>query len=133
MIEAPVTISDAERPIGTHVFTALERNGAELRWSVVSMPDGGPAAFASARAPERGGRDVAPTSPDASAARAALDRIALPPEILAQVGDMASPRSSLIISDEPLSPETGPETEFVVILSGEPQGSMKVRRRTAGR
>ena len=42
---------------------------------------------------------------------------------------MASPRSSLIISDEPLSTETGKDTEFVVIMSGEPQGSMKVRRR----
>jgi len=40
-----------------------------------------------------------------------------------------SPRSSLIISDEALNPETGKDTEFVVILGGEPQGSMKPRRR----
>jgi hypothetical protein len=42
---------------------------------------------------------------------------------------MVPPRSSLIISDEGLSAETGKDTEFVVILSGEPQGSLKLRRR----
>jgi hypothetical protein len=108
MMEAPVTIHDPDRPIGTHVFTAMERSGADLRWSVVSL--------------QGEARD---------AATAALDRIVLPPEVLEQIGDVASPRSALIVSDEPLSPETGPETEFVVILSGEPQGSMKVRRRAA--
>jgi hypothetical protein len=45
---------------------------------------------------------------------------------------MLSPRSSLIVSDEELSAETGKDTEFVVILSGEPQGSMKSRRRGSG-
>ena len=44
---------------------------------------------------------------------------------------MASPRSSLIISDEPLSGETSTGTDFVVIMSGEPQGGIKFRRRTA--
>ena len=38
---------------------------------------------------------------------------------------MVSPRSSLIISDEGLSSETGNGTEFVVLLSGEPQGGIK--------
>jgi hypothetical protein len=41
----------------------------------------------------------------------------------------ASPRSSLIISDEGLSSETGRGTDFIVLLSGEPQGSLKMRRR----
>ena len=35
---------------------------------------------------------------------------------------MVSPRSSLIVSDEGLSSETGNGTDFVVLLSGEPQG-----------
>jgi hypothetical protein len=38
----------------------------------------------------------------------------------------------LIISDEALSAETGKDTEFVVILSGEPQGGIKSRRRSPG-
>ena len=42
---------------------------------------------------------------------------------------MASVRSSLIISDEELSSETGNATDFVLVLSGEPQGSLKIRKR----
>src|SRR5215471_18611798 len=38
VFEGPVTIRDADTPIGTFVFTALARDaGADVRWSVVSM------------------------------------------------------------------------------------------------
>ena len=40
------------------------------------------------------------------------------------------PRSSLIVTDESLSSETGKGTDFVVLLSGEPQGGIKFRRRS---
>jgi hypothetical protein len=39
------------------------------------------------------------------------------------------PGSSLIISDEGASIETGKDTDFVVVMSGEPQGGLKTRRR----
>ena len=60
---------------------------------------------------------------------AALDRINIPQEALDRIAGIASPRSSLIISDEALSSETGKDTEFVVLMSGEPQGGIKHRRR----
>jgi hypothetical protein len=103
IFESPVTIQDADRPIGTHVFTATERAGgeADMRWSVVSL-DG--------------------------SAKEALDRITIPQDALDRIAGMASPRSSLIISDEGLSSETGKDTEFVVLMSGEPQGGIKFRR-----
>jgi hypothetical protein len=39
ILEIPITIQDADRPIGTHIFTAMERTGPgnDLRWSVVSF------------------------------------------------------------------------------------------------
>jgi hypothetical protein len=49
---------------------------------------------------------------------------------LDRIEGMASPRSSLIISDEALSSETGKGTDFVVLMSGEPQGGIKTRRRS---
>jgi hypothetical protein len=43
ILESPVTIRDADRPIGTYVFTALERIGdCDMRWSVVSLESGHP-------------------------------------------------------------------------------------------
>jgi hypothetical protein len=118
ILETPVTVRDPDRPIGTHVFTAMETHGTDMRWSVVSLVDGRPAGDGMASAESAG-------------ARAALDRIDIPQEALDRIAGKASPRSSLIISDEPLSSETGNETEFVVVLSGEPQGGIKIRRRPA--
>ena len=135
VLESPVTIEDPDRPIGTHVFTAMERGGADLRWSVVSLPGG----HRDGEAPARGSRsrNVEPTvtdlvaGKDLGAAKEALDRITIPPDTLDRIAAMASPRSSLIISDEALSAETGKGTEFVVIMSGEPQGGIKFRRHGA--
>jgi len=132
--ESPVTILDPDRPLGTHVFTAVERtNGGDLRWSAVTVDDGRPRAEvveARGRPPRTArGRDIDPIPTNADGARSVLDRIVIPQEVLDRIAGMVSPRSSLIVSDEALSAETGKDTEFVVILSGEPQGSMKLRRR----
>lgn len=59
----------------------------------------------------------------------ALDRIVIPQDVLDPIPGMV-PRSSLIVTDEPLSSETGKGTDFVVLLSGEPQGGIKFRRRS---
>jgi len=77
----------------------------------------------------RSGGDGEPISTDRAGAKAALDRIAIPQDVLDRIAGIASPRSSLIISDEALSSETGNGTEFVVLMSGEPQGGIKFRRR----
>ena len=39
-IEVPVTIRDPDKPIGTHVFTAMARNDAGLRWTAVTIDSG---------------------------------------------------------------------------------------------
>jgi hypothetical protein len=104
-IEVPVTIRDPDRPIGTHVFTAMARNGAGLRWTAVTID---------------GGDD----------AKDALDRITIPQDVLARIAPTAVPRSSIIVSDEPLSKETNYRTEFVAVLSTQPQGGFITRKVT---
>ena len=44
ILESPVTILDPDRPIGTHVFTAMERinGGTHMRWSAVTVDEGHP-------------------------------------------------------------------------------------------
>jgi hypothetical protein len=135
ILESPVTIRDPHRPIGTHVFTAIERTGSDvdMRWSVVSLNVGhADTGVAEPHRPRRGrsGRDGEPISTDPVGAKAALERIAIPQDALDRIAGIASPRSSLIISDEALSSETGKGTEFVVLMSGEPQGGIKFRRRS---
>jgi hypothetical protein len=103
-IEVPVKIRNPGKPIGTHVFTAMAREGVGLRWSVVTIDNGD----------------------DASSA---LDRITIPREVLDRVAPTALPRSSIIVSDEPLSAETNYRTEFVAVLSNHPQGGFATRDR----
>ena len=107
-IEVPVTIRNPDKPIGTHVFTAMARTDGGLRWTAVTI-DGG---------------DVA---------KAALDRITIPQDVLDRIAPTALPRSSLIISDEPLHSETNYRTEFVVALNDQPQGGIINRPRSPRR
>jgi hypothetical protein len=104
-IEVPVTIRNPDKPIGTHVFTAMARNEAGLRWTAVTIDD-------------------------ADDARNALDRITIPREVLDRIAPTALPRSSIVISDEPLSAETNYRTEFVAVLSNQPQGGFITRKPT---
>ena len=103
-IEVPVTIRNPEKPIGTHVFTAMARDakGTGLRWTAVTIDKG-------------------------DDAKDALDRVTIPQEILDRVAVTVSPRSSIIVSDEPLSKETNYRTEFVAVLSNQPQGGFITR------
>src|ERR1700724_110680 len=92
-IEVAITIRDPDKRIGTHVFTAMARNDAGLRWSAVTIDDG----------------DDASSAPD---------RITVPRDVLDRIGPTALPRSSIIVSDEPLSRETNYRTEFVATAVG---------------
>ena len=104
-IEAPVTIRNPDKPIGTHVFTAMARNDAGLRWTAVTIDEG-------------------------DDAKGALDRVTIPQDVLDRIAPTALPRSSIIISDEPLSAETNYRTEFVAVLSNQPQGGFITRQPT---
>lgn len=104
-IQAPVAIRDPEVPIGTHIFTAMAESGTGLRWTAVTIEH-------------------------ADTAENALDRITIPDEVLARIAPTALPRSSIVVSDEPLSRETNFRTEFVTVLSDQPQGGFITRKPT---
>jgi len=61
------------------------------------------------------GRDAEPVPTDPGSAKAALDRISIPQDVLDRIGNIM-PRSSVIVTDEALSPETGKGTDFVVLF-----------------
>lgn len=105
-IEVPVTIRNPDQPLGTHIFTAMAKADTGLRWSVVTIENG-------------------------DDAKAALDRITIPQDVWDRIGPTALPRSSIVISDEPLSAETNYRTEFVAVLSNHPQGGFITRKPTA--
>jgi L,D-transpeptidase catalytic domain len=104
-IELPVTIRNPGQPIGTHVITAVASTEGGLRWTAVTIDGAGDA-------------------------KNALDRITIPQEVIDRFGPTALPRSSILISDEPLHRETNYRTEFVVALNDHPMGGLITRPRT---
>jgi lipoprotein-anchoring transpeptidase ErfK/SrfK len=90
VFDMPVTIEQPTVPLGTHVFTALEVDEHNVRWSVVSP------------------------APKTSAA-AALDRITIPQDAIDRISELMSAGASLVISDQGLGTETGAGTDFVVL------------------
>jgi hypothetical protein len=103
---AGATIRNPHQRIGTHVFTAVARTDAGLRWTAVTIDSG-------------------------DDAKSALDRITVPQDVLDRIAPTALPRSSITISDEPLNRETNYRTEFVVVLNNQPQGGLAMRRTVA--
>jgi hypothetical protein len=134
IFDTEVAIRDPDTPIGTTIYTALSyaNDGKDVRWSALAMyaSGAGPDA-ASAPYSRRGGeRKAEGAATDAGAAKAALERITIPQEAIDRINEVVSPGSSLIVSDEPMSAkETGKGTDFVVLMSGEPQGGIKSRPR----
>lgn len=51
----------------------------------------------------------------------------MPKDVVERFSDVVLPGASLIISDEGASIETGKDTDFVVLMSSEPQGGIKTR------
>jgi hypothetical protein len=126
VFETPVTIKDADKPIGTHVYTAmnLKDDGASMRWTVVSMPSTYRDAAKNdknEKSEKKASKNDKPVkaavvvhTPEPSA-KEALDRLDIAPDTLARIETMMMPGSSLIVSDNKLSDETGKSTDFIVL------------------
>jgi hypothetical protein len=108
LFDVPIKVETPERPLGTHLFTLLElqNEGAKFRWNVVSIPE-----TLSNTSPSS-----VRSNPSSEDANTALDRIEIPPDVVARISQILTPGSSLIVSDYGLSRETGNDTDFIVVM-----------------
>jgi hypothetical protein len=117
IFDMPITIEDADQPLGTHVFTLLSNNDEPARWNLMTIPtDAGYASDYPRR--RRGSREpVVEIKPlkAASTAAEALERIQFPQEAVERISELLVPGSSLVVSDDGLGRETGRGTEFIVL------------------
>jgi hypothetical protein len=122
LFDAPVSFEHPEQPIGTHVYTAMGHKvtGDGLRWTVISIPSSTRRA-AEAKSSRKGAKGQPPhVKPIAVAGplpspATALDRIVIAPELVERISELITPGSSLIVSDNRLSDETGEYTDFIVL------------------
>ena len=113
VFDAPASVRDPETPLGSHLYiaTAVEGDGTSLKWSVVSIPT----RFAEERGERKrktalveeqvGALPKLHGSP--SSAADALERIEIAQDVRDRIAERLWTGGSLIISDEPLSGETG--------------------------
>lgn len=135
VFDVAIAIDEPERPIGTHLFTAMEfkPNDSRLRWTVVSIPSDSRAnalelALKGSFRPQlvsepvKSPRNKALSSGEPPRAAAgspqpsdALDRLRIPQHALDRISEMMSPGASFIVSDSGIGHETGKETDFIVL------------------
>jgi len=122
VFNAPVTVARPELPLGTHLYTASEAlpDGVSFRWLELSLSDESARAIEALRVP-KGNRSrhvqktAAPPVTRTASAAEALDRVEIPAPALARISALMSQGATLIISDQGLGPETGNETDFIVL------------------
>lgn len=125
IFETPIEVDDPGT-VGTHVLTAVDydQSGNDFRWQLVTaQPPRLAAAAAVEDEPKKKGKRKEPegravglnSAMALEAATAALDSIKIPADVAEQISELAKPGTSLIISEKPLSHETGKGTEFVVL------------------
>jgi hypothetical protein len=122
VFSAPVTVARPELPLGTHLFTASEAmpDGVSFRWLELSLSDETARKVAALREPKgprsrHSQKTLAPAVVRTASAAEALDRVGIPAPALARISALMSAGATLIISDQGLGPETGTETDFIVL------------------
>jgi L,D-transpeptidase catalytic domain len=121
LFDMPVVIEESDRPLGTHVFTAMGAGaeGTGMRWNLITIPTSDPERSGEKLRSRRSSKEpvkvAAVESKPSSSAAEALDRIRLPSEAVERISELLTPGSSLIVSDKGNSYETGRGTEFIVL------------------
>ena len=119
LFDTPITIESPEHPFGTHVLTALDlTNGErELRWNVVTLK--GSVAADEPKKTKKGKKDEVAVQPvtqaPAQTPAKALERVKIPDEALEKIAEFIKPGSSVIITDNGISHETGKGTDYVIL------------------
>lgn len=126
VFDVPVLIKDGDKPLGSHMFTAMhfEPGDEKTRWLSVTLTKGSGKNAAYGRIAKKKKKkdetdDVVLTEapPEASSAQEALSRIVIPGDVRERISKMLNPGSSLAITNDGISRETTPKgTDFIVLM-----------------
>ena len=113
VFDAPISVRDPETLLGSHLYiaTAANEDGTALKWSVVSMPDRAAEDQGERRTnkgwvDEQAGMPPTPRRSTSTPAEA-LERVEIAQDVRDRIGERLWTGGSLIITDQPLSGETG--------------------------
>jgi L,D-transpeptidase catalytic domain len=110
VLEAPAVVRDPQIPLGTHLYmaTGVQADGQSLSWTVISLPAPPEPEHRGRRRDRAGETSNERAQPlPASNAADALERIDISADVADRISELLWTGGSLIVSDQPLSDETG--------------------------
>ncbi|MCV0368866.1 L,D-transpeptidase family protein [Filomicrobium sp.] len=112
IFEAAIEFQHPDAPVGTHVFTALAytEDGADLEWHAVTATT----RSVSRKSSKTKGEVIQTANLPKQTPGNAIERVNIPQEIRDQLAEHLKPGSSIIITDEGRSYETGKYTDLIV-------------------
>ena len=122
VMEADISFDNPDAPVGTHVFNAVDysADGKDLKWQAVT------AARKTLKVTKtrktRKSREAEPTPAfdpawPAQTPSNALDRVKMPDDVREKLAELMKPGSSIIVTDERKSYETGKYTDLIVLTN----------------
>ena len=108
LFDAPIDIRDPNTPLGSHLYvaTAAGDDGA-LKWWVVSMPSRSGDEQATGRKTASAEAGLSWNLRTSTSPTEALERVDIPKDVRDRIAERLWTGASLIISDQPVSSETG--------------------------
>lgn len=117
--EAPVTISEPEKPLGTHIMIAIEASGdaSGLDWAAITVPTASDDGERKSK-PKKGRSEPVAETPrlEPSGIEEALERVTMPESAKTAIAELMWVGGSVVITDRGLSNESGEHTDLNVSL-----------------
>lgn len=119
ILEAPVEFTDPDSPVGTHVFTALDYtdDDTDLVWKVITPATGAPDVKRPRGMSRTEWRELQREAADRAGgqtAERALARMKISDAVRTRLAELVKPGSTIMISDNGKSLETGEYTDLIV-------------------
>jgi hypothetical protein len=116
--EAPIAFKDPDRPIGTHLFVAVDADAdGKVKWSAISVPSGGTPSDDAPRKRAKNDKSAEPApapAPQTDTAAAALERVELPDGVREHMTELVWTGAQVIVTDNARSDEMDIDTDIIV-------------------
>ena len=116
--EAPITFKDPVRPIGTHLFIAVNGDAdGKVNWSAISVPSGATPSDDPRRKRSKNHKNADPApapAPQADTASVALDRVEVADNVRERIAELVWVGAQVIVTDNARSDEMDDDTDIIV-------------------
>jgi lipoprotein-anchoring transpeptidase ErfK/SrfK len=116
--EAPISFKDPDRPIGTHLFIAVNSDAdGKVKWSAISVPSGSTASDDPPRQRSKNHKSADPApgpAPQDYTASAALERVQVADNVRERIAELVWVGAQVIVTDNARSDEMDSDTDIIV-------------------